>query len=88
MAFGFMTKGPQTTSNTSTAIAVDSYNRTINSSSNMSNSGNVSLAFAAEPKNAFDPSAGNVKLTAIVAAGIVALVLGIGFLLAWLRKKS
>lgn len=88
MAFGFMTKGPQTTSNTSTAIAVDSYNRTINSSSNTSNSGNISVAVGADPVNAFDPAAGNVKLTAIVAAGIVALVLGVGFLLAWLRKKS
>lgn len=73
--------GNKTSSTTSTAIAVDSYNRSIATSENNSHSGNLNIAIGPDAGNPFAAPGDTVKLTALALAAVGFL----GWLL--LRKK-
>ena len=73
----------KTVANTSTTVAVDSYNRAFNSVRNTSDSNNLNIAVGASA-DPFTKSGDTVQKTALQAAGVVLVAAAI----AWAYGRS
>lgn len=68
-----------TSSNTSTSVATDSYNRTFNSVRNDSNSNNLNIAVGSPAADPFARPGESVQKTALQAAGVVLVAAAIAW---------
>lgn len=71
--------------NTTTTVAVDSYNRAFNSVRNTADSNNLTIAVGPNATDAIQPGDNAVLISAVKAVAVVALLAAA---VAWLSKKG